>query len=313
VHEIFHWLSVDGKYVTDLHGGVKYYGDEKSLYLAENKPNWAIYNNDNYAWFIYYVGRYEPSFSAVWGEKEPGGTGGFFVDMSWEGLVSTWKKLGDTQYLADVETYVRNGERKYAAVWRVGKGNGALWSSPWGDFEKQYLELKKTQDLIDIEIYKSGDTWMYLGVYRAKQAQGAGDGGLYIGMTWDELVSKWKQFGNVAYLADVETYVNGGKREFIGVWRAGKGNGALYSFKTWKEFNDVKTQNNKFQQLIDFEKFISSDGKWNYLGVWWAGKPSGPIHQSLSLTELFDKWNKLKSSNTLLSIEEYSALPARIK
>src|SRR5215213_277211 len=120
VHEIFHWLSVDGKYVTDLHGGLlpkdKYYGHDKSRHLAEHKPDWAIYNNDNYAWFIYYVGTYEPSFSGVWGEKEPGGTGGFFVDLTWDELVSWWKKLGDSQYLSDVETYVRDGERKFMAL-----------------------------------------------------------------------------------------------------------------------------------------------------------------------------------------------------
>ena len=316
-HEIFHWLSVDGKYVTDLHGGLqakdKYYGQTKSLSLAEDKPDWAIYNNDNYAWFINFVGRHEPSYSAVWGEKDAGGVGGFFADLSWSELVKRWTELTPNQYLSDVETYVRDGERKYMAVWRVGKGSGDLWASEWDAFGKKWNELKKTQDLVDIEIYKSGDKWMYLGVYKVKAAGAVGDGGLLIDLSWDDLVAKWKQFTDVAYLADVETYVEGGKRKFIGVWLAGKGNGALSWQKDHDDFVNLKKQLNPTQQLIDFEKFNSADGKWNYLGLWHVGKSGGPLHQRMTLAELFAKRNELKASHTLLKVEEYSALPARIK
>ena len=63
MHEVFHWLSIDGKYVTDYHGDgakglpdQKYYGDANALMLAEQKPAWAIYNNDNYARFARRVG-----------------------------------------------------------------------------------------------------------------------------------------------------------------------------------------------------------------------------------------------------------------
>ena len=80
VHEVFHWLSVNGKYVTDYHGdGVKgmpdqkYYGDANALMLAEQKPGWAIYNNDNYARFARRVGQ------------------------SWNTLVARWKPLGGTE------------------------------------------------------------------------------------------------------------------------------------------------------------------------------------------------------------------------
>jgi hypothetical protein len=62
----------------------------------------------------------EPAFAGVWSSKEPGGTGGLFHGMSWDALVSRWKELGGNQYLADVEVYEVDGERRYAAVWRVG-------------------------------------------------------------------------------------------------------------------------------------------------------------------------------------------------
>lgn len=319
VHEVFHWLSVDGKYVTDYHGDGargekddKYYGAQKATYLAEHKQSWAIYNNDNYAWFIRSVGAYEPTFSAVWSPKEPG-TGGFFVDLTWEGLIEKWKSLGDAQYLADVETYVKDGVRRYIAVWRVGKGNGALLATDWAGFSKKFGELKNSQDLIDVEVYKHGNSWMYLGVYRAKQGRTTGDGGLLAGLSWEQLVEKWKQFSNAAYLADVETYVEDGQRKYIAVWRVGKGNGALYKTTDWEQFAKLKRDLNKTQELIDFEKFITLDGKWNYLGVWRDGNPSEVLHETLTLSELLAKRNDYKADRTLVDVEEYTALPARIK
>src|SRR6185436_18178098 len=77
----------------------------------------------------------EPIFAGIWAAKDPGGTGAFFYDQSWDGLVSHWKELGQqNQYLADVEVYQRGGKRTFAAVWRVGPGNGALLLAPWKDF-----------------------------------------------------------------------------------------------------------------------------------------------------------------------------------
>jgi hypothetical protein len=320
VHEIFHWLSVDGKYVTDYHGDGakgekddKYYGVDKATYLAENKQSWAIYNNDNYAWFIYSVGRYEPTYSAVWGPSDPGGTGAFFVDMTWENLVEKWKSLRHNQYLSDVETYVKDGVRRYIGVWRVGEGNADLLDSDWAGFAKKFAELKKTHNLIDVEIYKHGNGWRYIGIYRAKQGRVTGDGGLLSGLSWEQLVDKWKQFTNDAALIDVETYIEGGERKYIAVWLPGKGNGALYKSNDWEEFAKIKRDLNPSQELIDFEKFLTLDGKWTYLGVWRDGKPSEVIHQTLGRSELFGKWSEYKGSKTLLDVEEYTALPARIK
>ena len=71
----------------------------------------------------------DPVFAGVWSQKEPG-VGGLFVGQSWDGLVSHWKDMGANQYLADVEVYVENGRRRYAGLWRVGPGNGALYLLP---------------------------------------------------------------------------------------------------------------------------------------------------------------------------------------
>jgi hypothetical protein len=95
VHETFHWLSVDAKYVVDYHadgaGGMKddkYYGVDKCTTLAEQKPSWAIRNNDSYAHFAEAVGLAAPSYSALFAPQDAAGTGGLFLDMTWDRLVS---------------------------------------------------------------------------------------------------------------------------------------------------------------------------------------------------------------------------------
>lgn len=64
-HEVFHWLSVKGRYIVDYHGDgvgghpdMKYYwskpvdGQVAYRYLAMHAPKWAVYTNDNYALFV---------------------------------------------------------------------------------------------------------------------------------------------------------------------------------------------------------------------------------------------------------------------
>jgi hypothetical protein len=265
--------------------------------------------------------RQEPAFAGFWSDKEPGGTGGLFHDLSWDGLVSRWKELGaKNQYLADVEVYEVNGQPRYAAVWRVGRGNGALWASPWAGFAKGWTEWKATQDLIDLEVYESDGKVMYLGVFRHKQGTG-GDGGLLAGLTWQELVAKRKELASRAYLADVETYMDGGTRKYVGVWRAGRGNGALYLMDDWVKFAETKESLDKTQELIDFDMF-QSGARWSFLGVWRDSAAAGPLVASTSRTtfvpldaaQIVARWRRLQSTHTLtgLAVGVPSAPPIRV-
>src|SRR5215813_1802891 len=91
----------------------------------------------------------EPLFGGFWVEKDKDGVGSFYYDMSWEGLVGRWKELGaQDQHLVDVEVYRRNGQERYAAVWRPGPGPGGLLMAQWNDFLKTWNDLKATQELI---------------------------------------------------------------------------------------------------------------------------------------------------------------------
>ncbi len=320
VHEIFHWLSVNRKYVKDRHGdGVgghedkKYYGVANVDYLAKHKPEWSTINNDTYAYFTANTGSAETLYSVVWTQKEGSGTGALFFDLTWEQLVAKWNELSAQQYLADVSSYVKNGSRRYTAVWRVGTGSGALYQEAWPKFAAKFSELKDTQDLIDIEVVPSGNDFRYLGVWRKKQPGAKGDGGLLNSLSWDDLVARWKEFGKNAYLCDVETYRKDGKRLYVGVWRAGSGNGALLQTTSWDDFAKYKQKQNKTQDLIDFERYLAEDGKWRYLGVWRDGSPSGVLHATLNRQEFDGRRKEYKAKYTLLDVEVFVPLSERVQ
>jgi len=320
VHELMHHLSFDRKYVQDYHGDgagghpdKKYYGLDNVNYLAEKKRNWAMRNNDTYEYFTLGVGYAEPAFSGSWGRKEPGGKGALYYDMSWEGLVARWRELaGKGQYLADVETYVRDGSRRYAAVWRRGPGgNGALIATTLDSFASHWQSVKATQDLIDVEVYKAGASWRYLGVYRAKVGRRTPPGLVRFGLAWDDLVKDWKASGSQRYLADVEAHLLPSGKRYVAVFRPGGGNGSLLESASWTAFADYKRSRNGKEQLVDFEQWIE-DGKWRFLGVWRKASDFGPLHRNLWTGDFVAKWTELGAQNTLVDIEEYSALPLRV-
>jgi hypothetical protein len=253
----------------------------------------------------------EPVFAGVWADKDPGGVGGLFYDLSWEGLASRWKELGaKNQYLADVEVYEIGGKLRYAAVWRIGPGNGALFMAPWKDFLKVWNDAKDTQELIDLEVVGTGKAQTFLGVWRRKQGRQQGTGALYAGITWDELVAKRSELRDAQYLADVEPYLSGDKWLFAAVWRVGKGNGALYWKKDWAEFAELKQSLNKTQEMLDFEMFQSTEGNWNFLGVWRDSERAGPLHASASnakfepftAAQIVARWEKLQPTATLIAL-----------
>ena len=114
-----------------------------------------------------------PIFAGIWSVKDAGGVGGLLYDLTWDGLVSRWKELGaGNQYLADVEAYEVTGQWRYAALWRIGPGNGALYAKSWPEFEKVWNDVKGSQDLIDLEVIETGGEPRFLGVWRRQRKRG---------------------------------------------------------------------------------------------------------------------------------------------
>ncbi len=255
----------------------------------------------------------EPAFAGIWSTRTAtrgaGGVGALYYDQSWDQLVEKWKTLGGRdQYLADVEPYRRDGAQRYAAVWRAGSRQGALLLAPWKQFVATWKELANTQELIDLGLVHDGQDWKYLGVWRRKPKPAPGSGALLVGLSWDALVAKRAELAHTQYLADVETYVSGGKRLFAGVWRLGSGNGALYWKDDWTAFAALKHQLDARQQMIDFDMFQTSDGHWNFIGVWRVASGAGPLtastdkgsFQPLQAIQLVDLW-KARAEHLILT------------
>ena len=251
-----------------------------------------------------------PIFAGIWSGKDPGGVGGLLYDLTWDGLMARWKELGAAnQYLADVEAYEVNGQRRYAALWRIGPGNGALYSKAWPEFEKFWNEAKGSQDLIDLEVIETGDEPRFLGVWRRKQ-EPHDFGAFWVDLTWEQLLARHKDLGGKQYLADVETYMRDGQRRYAGVWRAGSGNGAFYVMDDWQKFAAKKRELNDTQQMLDFEMYQSELGTWHFLGVWRRADSAGPLHASTSPTkfdpltagQLAEHWKNLQAKATLVGL-----------
>jgi hypothetical protein len=303
-------------YHTDAagpHPNRKYYGIANVTYLAEHAPNWAIRNNDTYAYFTQSVKRApEPTFTGIFADKESAGTGAMFGDLTWSELAAKAKELAPGQYLADVETYLRHGERRYTGLWRLGSGAGALQSLHRDAFIADWTARKKTEDLIDVEIYRDGGQWTYVGVYRLKAPGAVGDGGLLLDMTWKSLAANHAALAAKAYLADVETYLVGDQRRFVGVWRVGAGNGALLRHTDAKTFEKLEADQAATQQMIDFERYQTADGKSMLLGVWHTGAVGRGRSRERTWPAFQAFWQSLWPNRTMIDVEESSTLPAQV-
>jgi hypothetical protein len=320
-HETLHHVFVKvGKVwaaLGDYHGdGVgghtdqKYYGVANVTALAREKTNWAVRNNDSYAFFAQAVNRpAEEAFTGVYAEKEGTGTGGVFRDLTWGQLEAKKADLAaGGQYLADVETYIRGGQRLYAALWRIGAGDGLLTRAEEGPFMAHRKAIDREQDLIDVELYRDNGKWRYIGVFRKRAADAQGVGALQVDLSWPTLFARQSEYAKLgAYLADVETYVEGGTRKYLGLWRVGPGAGALANTADATLFTKILDDRRGSQQLIDVERYQEGGRVWQ-IGVW--------RHAAIGRGYAREPWNALVNrmlatagTRTLIDIEEDSTVP----
>jgi hypothetical protein len=110
-----------------------------------------------------------------------------------------------------------------------------------------------------------------------------------------------------AYLGDVETYVEGATRKYLGLWRVGPGAGALANTPDSSLFNKILDDRRGSQQLIDVERYREGGKVWQ-IGVW--------RHAATGRGFAREPWNALVSrmlasagDRTLLDIEEDSTVP----
>lgn len=201
-------------------------------------------------------------WSGVW----EGGTDGYALTplhLDWAAFNTFWSNAGRQGLrLIQVETYVDNGTLYFMGVFRAGNDGYALtplnldwaaFNTFWSNASSQGLRL------INIESYMSGSTRCFLGVFRQ------GTGGYVLspyGKDWNQFVAYWSDLGKVNQrLIDIESFVENGKRIYLGVWREGADGYVLWGGVDWESFVSKWAENGAAGlRLIDMETWAGSCG-----------------------------------------------------
>lgn len=92
----------------------------------------------------------------VW--KEGAKKGKLIHGLDWSAFTLNWEQLAAQGLrLIDVQSYIKDGSRKWAGLFRPGTGGHALYVLEWPAFTKKWDELSKTGlRLVGIHTYKEG-------------------------------------------------------------------------------------------------------------------------------------------------------------
>ncbi len=230
-------------------------------------------------------------YTGVWRS----GTGGHYLwsGVSWADFNTKWSQLGGQNLrLINIKTYTVGGVRKWSGVWQGGSDAYSLtplhltWSAFntfWTNASNQGLRL------IQVETYVDNGVTYFMGVFRA------GTGGYSLtplNLDWSAFNTFWGNASSQGLrLINIESYMNGNTRCFLGVFRAGSGGYVLSPYgKDWNQFtaywSDLGAVN---QRLIDIESFVEN-GKRIYLGVWREGSDGYVLWGSADWESFTSKW-----------------------
>lgn len=172
------------------------------------------------------------------------------VAKGWDFLMKKYDELIRKGFrLKDIETWSENGERYYIGVFEEGSGGQGIWGgSNWDNFVKTWHDMAKANtQLIDVETYAENGRRHYIGVYR----QGPGlEQSLWAHVEWDNFGQKRDELNSKGRaLVDMETYMQNGKRYYIGVFHGTKGKNT---------FNFRMSEKNFYNKWVDYAKKIGT-------------------------------------------------------
>src|SRR5688572_1314577 len=246
-------------------------------------------------------------YTGVWRQ----GSGGTFLwgGVSWSEFNSKWSELaGKNLRLINIKTYAGSRGRLFTGIWSGGSDGYALTPAglDWAAFNKFWDDnSKKGQRLVNVETYVEGGKLYFLGVFRA-----GGDGYALtpLNLDWAEFNKFWDDNSKKGLrLINIESYMNEGKRYFLGVFRAGSGGYVLSPYgKDWNQFKTYwSEQARNGQRLIDIESFMEG-GKRIFFGVWREGSDGYALWGGVDFESLNSKFAENNTTNLrLLDLETY--------
>jgi hypothetical protein len=145
-------------------------------------------------------------------------------------------------------------------------------------------------------------------VFRRRTADAKGVGALQVDLSWSTMFDRQGEYAKLgAYLGDVETYVEGGTRKYLGLWRVGPGAGALANAPDASLFTKILDDRRGSQQLIDVERYREGGKVWQ-IGVW-RHAASGHGYAREPWNALVSRMLTSAASRTLIDIEEDATVP----
>lgn len=212
---------------------------------------------------------------------------------SWTAFTQKWSEMSaDGFRLEQVENYLENGDRHFVGVYKRGSGAGALYNfDNWDDFTAKWKELSDDgQRLLDITTYLSGGKRHYVGVFRA----GNGNAGLWSHTGFSAFANQREIAKGLGLrLIDMESFdIGNGQRQFVGVYREGTDNHALWRSNSWAAFTSKWDElSDNGLRLIDVDSFVE-DGVRNYVGVFRAGTGGYALEAVKSYQTLYQSAEK---------------------
>lgn len=176
----------------------------------------------------------ELTYLGVW---QPG-EGKYTVERSdnWSQFTQRWDQLSRAGYrLLDVERVYVGQNLVYHAVYGEGSGAYAMYANTWSDFEAKWKEMSTNGlRLVDVDVTNINGRQHYLGVYEP----GTGGYAFYSTSSVQEFFDKNTEFQNQKLdLVDVNMLQQSdGSQQFVGVWKAGTGQGKVTVHTSWQSF-----------------------------------------------------------------------------
>jgi murein DD-endopeptidase MepM/ murein hydrolase activator NlpD len=150
------------------------------------------------------------------------------------------------------------------------------------------------------------DAKSYLGVWN----QGSGDPGIDLRVKiagWTAFSEHWQRLSDGGFrLRKIETFVENGERQYVGVFKRGSGPYALWQGQGWQNFLNV--WNDQYAQgayLVDIESFTVGNARY-YVGVFAEGTGVPSLIRVNSWSAFTSQWDTLSNDGKrLVDVETF--------
>lgn len=234
--------------------------------------------------------RAQKLYTGIWKQSNEG----YYLwgGVNWKDFNDKWDELAKKNLrLVNIKTYGSGSQRLFTGVWLAGNDAYALTPAglDWIAFNKFWADNSKHGlRLINVETYVEGGILRFLGIFRAGNDAYALTP---FGLDWAAFNKFWSDAAKQNLrLVNIESYLSGGKRCFLGVFRGGKDGYVLSPYgMDWSAFVQYWNKQSPALRLIDVETFIDN-GKRIYLGAWREGKGGYYLWGGTDWESFTSKW-----------------------